>query len=291
MKKTLLIILMLYVVTGFAQKITNVRSAQDGNNINIYYDLITNKTSQLFNVSVYCSMNGGKTYGNALTGVSGDVGKNINPGLSKKIVWNVFQDVSELKGEIVFNVKAEVDAVNKDSTKKKDPYRKRIFIASSTSNAAQGGFMAGRTGKIGYYLSLRHSINPRGFSASKLECDTISVINYDKPDGYYKFTSDVAKIRFSLCGGVMHQFTKHIHGFSGLGFGFSSLFWKINEYKFTDPAVSIGSRWAKYKPWDVSGLEWEVGIMYNYKWVLAHVGFTTLKFQRSNITAGIGIAF
>ena len=293
MKKIFLFVFLIQSYFAFAQKIANVHSEQDGNNINIYYDLLSKKNNQNFNISVYCSTDGGKTYGNALIGVSGDIGKNIVPGKNKKIVWNVFQDMNNLNGDIVFNVKAEVIIFGiKDSLISiKEIKKRKTLISTSASFNATGGLMIGRIGKTGYYMSCRYNINPAGYKTSTLVCDTASITNYDKTDEYYKFTNRVARPRFSLCGGITYQFAKKFHAYTGLGYGISNLFWEIEEYKYTETSGTTGKRWVAYNGWEKKGLEWEIGALFNYKWFALHVGFTTLSFSRSSLTLGIGVAF
>jgi len=107
------IILILSVLTFWiqgilAQQITNVRAEQNERTIDITYDLTGLETGSWFAVSIYCSTDGGKTYGSALKSVTGDVGNGITGGTGKKITWNVLADLDEfIADNAVFKVVAK----------------------------------------------------------------------------------------------------------------------------------------------------------------------------------------
>ncbi|OPZ97875.1 MAG: hypothetical protein BWY70_01378 [Bacteroidetes bacterium ADurb.Bin408] len=95
-------ILLVFLVTGInAQNVTNADSRQEGKKIIITYTL-----DKPADISVYCSMDGGKTFGPALQKVTGDVGRTVPAGCNT-IVWDVLAEVNELQGEnIAFKIKA-----------------------------------------------------------------------------------------------------------------------------------------------------------------------------------------
>ncbi|MBU2649358.1 MAG: fibrobacter succinogenes major paralogous domain-containing protein [Bacteroidetes bacterium] len=90
----------------FSQEIRNVRFTQEGKNINIYYDL-NGDTQNDYNISVYCSTDGGKTWGDPLQKVSGSVGDNTRPGAGKKISWDVLSEREKLEGQVKFRIVAK----------------------------------------------------------------------------------------------------------------------------------------------------------------------------------------
>ncbi len=87
------------------QTISSLRFEPSGKMIDVYYDL-SGKTDESFQVNLYCSLDGGKTWGVSLKYVSGAVGENIKPGIGKKITWDVLQEKDKLVGEIKFKVEA-----------------------------------------------------------------------------------------------------------------------------------------------------------------------------------------
>lgn len=106
---------------AFAQKIQNVRAEQQGKKINIYYNITEAKTQQTFDVKVYCSKDGGSTWGNPLYYVTGDVGKGVSGGYNKKIVWDVLKEVERLRGDdIKFQVRAKITGGGNTITDSRD---------------------------------------------------------------------------------------------------------------------------------------------------------------------------
>lgn len=98
------ILLFLSITAGFgtqAQSVTNVDYYQSGKQIVVTYSL--DKTA---NISVFCSTDGGSTFGSALKRVTGDVGSNVAPG-SKSLTWDVLAETEKLTGDnIVFKVQS-----------------------------------------------------------------------------------------------------------------------------------------------------------------------------------------
>ena len=96
----------LAVGVAFSQKVSNVDAYQEGKNIVITYSL-----SEAGMVSaVYCSTDGGRTWGAPLRHVSGDVNKSVSAG-SHRVVWDVLSEREHLKGENIC-FKVEVEAGN-----------------------------------------------------------------------------------------------------------------------------------------------------------------------------------
>ena len=104
MKKTILqIALALLCFTAQAQKVSNIRAEQRGQDIVVLYTLETTSPCE---VSLLLSQDNGATWGSALKNVSGDVGKNISAG-EKQITWKVLEEREQLVGDkIKFKVLA-----------------------------------------------------------------------------------------------------------------------------------------------------------------------------------------
>jgi len=88
--------------------VVNVNSKQVNLNIEVYYDITGSDANDRFNVSLFCSIDGGKTYSSVLNFVNGDVGYNVEGGFGKKIIWNVLEEMNHLIAEeVVFKVRLE----------------------------------------------------------------------------------------------------------------------------------------------------------------------------------------
>ena len=91
-------------VCSFGQTVSNVDAYQEGKNIIITYD--TDKAGSVGDV--YCSTDGGRTWGEPLRQVTGDVNKLVSAG-SHRIVWDVLSEREKLAGEnICFKVLQKV---------------------------------------------------------------------------------------------------------------------------------------------------------------------------------------
>ena len=87
-------------VCSFGQTVSNVDAYQEGKNIIITYD--TDKAGSVGDV--YCSTDGGRTWGEPLRQVTGDVYKQVPAG-RHRIVWDVLSEREKLAGaNICFKV-------------------------------------------------------------------------------------------------------------------------------------------------------------------------------------------
>jgi hypothetical protein len=91
---------------GSAQRITNVTPQTVGNKIIVHYNIEDSKDDQLYEVALYSSQD---KFSQALRSVSGNgVGNSVSPGTERVIIWDVLKDVSQLTGEVSFEVRALV---------------------------------------------------------------------------------------------------------------------------------------------------------------------------------------
>jgi len=110
MKQVFSIIILFFLTTTIAnaQLVTNIRFEQSGKQVVIYYD-ISGVRSSTWNIEIYCSQDGGTTWGNPLRKLNGDFGPAIKPGTNKQIKWDVLDEREKLEGEISFKVTATED--------------------------------------------------------------------------------------------------------------------------------------------------------------------------------------
>ena len=95
-------------LTAQAQKVSNIRAEQRGQEIVVLYSLETTSPCE---VSLLLSQDNGVTWGSPLKNVSGDIGKNISAG-EKQITWKVLEEREQLVGD---NLKFKVIANGKKS--------------------------------------------------------------------------------------------------------------------------------------------------------------------------------
>jgi hypothetical protein len=90
----------------YAQKVSNVTFRQEQSNIIVSYDLETKTPCK---ISLFVSIDDGKSWQGPLKKVTGDVGAKIASG-NHSITWNVLEEFEELRGDkIKFQVRADAD--------------------------------------------------------------------------------------------------------------------------------------------------------------------------------------
>lgn len=107
MKRLFYLILTLsFSYLSYSQTVENIRVEPDGDNIKINFRIGGSAESQLYNVYLTCSMDGGPRF--TPKTVIGDVGNNIRGGKSfYTILWDVFEDLDEI-GNAEFFVRVEL---------------------------------------------------------------------------------------------------------------------------------------------------------------------------------------
>lgn len=108
-----------------AQKVSNIRAEQRGQEIVVLYSLETNFPCE---VSLLFSQDNGKSWSSPLQNVTGDVGRNISSG-EKQIIWEVLSEREQLVGDVVkFKVLCKNAKFASDRTVKKDNWFRISFI-------------------------------------------------------------------------------------------------------------------------------------------------------------------
>ncbi|MFQ6115537.1 MAG: formylglycine-generating enzyme family protein, partial [bacterium] len=100
-----------------AQSIENIRFHQaEDDRVIVNYDIVGGK-DQRFEVSLLVSDEGGQTFYIQPRSVTGDVGKDVEGGRGKQIIWEVLSDIRRLQGDaFIFKVIAKPDRPRLDQT-------------------------------------------------------------------------------------------------------------------------------------------------------------------------------
>lgn len=275
MKKFILIVtvLSLNILHAPCQKVTNVRSSQSGNKIVVLYDL-----SGKADVSVTMKA-GDQKY--SATRLSGDIGKGINRGQDRKIIWDVLSEYPDgfEADSVVFTVKAT-------------PVWRTFVLAEGAVSPSplqgSGGFMVGRVARWGYYLKFRSSFmfapsNDGFFSNSRVTTDgyTMSVTQSDinkLVTGNNKKTELICDVG-AICNFSMKpEYPMYVY--LGLGYGLRQQMWEFS-----------GNKWLRYAPTSAEGVSVDLGMMFSLKNFLIDVGVNTINFQYAEIQFGLGWLF
>lgn len=260
-----------------SQTISDIRTVQSGNNILVNYSISGARFNQTFNVSVYVSRDGGRTFQGPLSAVSGDVGKNITKG-NKEITWEVFREVADLEGDIVFDVRAEVI---------EEEIKRSWFVSYSGNLIAPVGLSFGQVGKTSWYISAK--LSPSVRTKAIYVCDNEKVIKYEG-EGYYTFDNKEIVSCYMLSAGLIFQSGRNFFIYTGAGYGSKVLIWHINEYTYPDDQPA-GDSYVKNTGYSYSGFEVEAGMILRFGKVLVSCGATNLNFTRIDFAFGLGYSF
>lgn len=88
------------------QDIKNFRAVQEGNQVKISYDLSGAK--KMYNISLYYTLDKGKTWLGPMLKISGDAGGSQSPGTNKLIIWDALSEQGPLDGMVQFKLETEI---------------------------------------------------------------------------------------------------------------------------------------------------------------------------------------
>ncbi len=276
-KLTLFLLLTIGFITTQAQQVTNIQPKLVGNNMEIAYEITSANFNQKFDISLFVSFDGGKTFKGPMT-LSENDKKEIEGG-NHKISWNVFKDVNSLKGDIVFDIRAKVI---------EEKIKKHYFVqysagalVSSINYITPLGFRVGMVGKTGWYVA--------GYFNTFATTD----YNYDgetmDKDIFYEFTDQTLYPRMAVTAGVTFQLGWQSYLYAGAGYATKKYYTQINELNLNGSIDS--EHWANNTEQEESGVEVEVGTILNFNKLSISIGLSTFNFKHIGANAGIGIAF
>ncbi len=107
MKGLLFLGCILLPLITFSQKLENLKAVVQGEKIIVSYDISQGYDGDKFDISLYASHN---NFTSSLQRVNGDVGRGLTPGKDKKIEVDAKNEIGNYKGELSFEVRAEVIA-------------------------------------------------------------------------------------------------------------------------------------------------------------------------------------
>lgn len=107
MKTFLLLIVLFGWGSAFAQKIQIDRIDVRGNKIIVRYILNDENKKRKYSVNLFSSYD---KFLQPLTKVTGDVGADVRPGLDKRIIWSITNEIGDYKGPITFEIRGNVVA-------------------------------------------------------------------------------------------------------------------------------------------------------------------------------------
>ena len=258
---------------AYSQRVTNVRAEQKGDSIVVSYDL-----SAKADVSVRLKVDNKRR---PIKRVSGAVGKAMEKGKDKAIVWNVLADNPDgfEEDNVVFTVKA-------------NPVWRTFLVAEGAVSPVplqgSGGFMVGRAARWGYYLKFRSSFmfapsNNGVFQDNWIEVDDERTL-YSSSDIKKLITGRKKNTELICDAGAMYNFSMNTDYpmlvYLGLGYGMRRQMWEFKD-----------NIWLKYGPTAFEGVSVDLGMMFSLKNFIIDVGVNTINFQYAEIQFGLGWLF
>ncbi len=93
-----------------AQQFTGFETRQMGDNISLIYSVEGEQLGELFSFEPYYSLDGERTFRPMRT-VWGNIGRGVPGGKNQIFVWDVLEDVNELRGDVTFKLKGKHHSV------------------------------------------------------------------------------------------------------------------------------------------------------------------------------------
>ena len=258
-----------------AQQIEGVRSEVKDDKILVHFVINGGSLTDNFDISLYESSDGGKTFIGPLKEVKGDAGTGIRKG-SRTIIWDALKEMPLLSDTMVFQVRAV-----------KEHVKRKFFIIWEGNSVTWIGLRAGMLGKVGFYYEFR--ANPNAFLKSSFTYNNGVITDY-YPEGYYTFSGKNGYSAVSAVAGINWQIIPDLYINAGAGFGKENYLVQIDQFEYGNSWTG-SQAYAKYMGYCFSGLEIDAGLMYKLKWIIFSAGVTTISFNTYNWTAGIGVAF
>jgi hypothetical protein len=129
-----LFILFASLTSIISQTVDSIKVEQTGELIKVHYKILNSSQSQVFRVTVYCSINGGLQ--SVIKNLSGDFGDNVIGGRPEYMVlWDVLKDVDEVKS-VDFSVRAELlkDYSIANTSGSKTLSKRRFYVLAAVGN-------------------------------------------------------------------------------------------------------------------------------------------------------------
>lgn len=265
---------------GFSQKVGSVSfSLVKGNTqIEVLYSIYPVTDELKYESSLWLSIDGGATFIGPLKAVTGDAGKlKILPTGTLKIVWDIYKEVDDLEGKIVFQVRLNTEKIPIPTTK--------YALYQFSPNAPFGVMYAKRKYK-GYYLKLQSNFN---FSRTDYHASEKGLTNYNG-DGYWVIGSQEKKSTLFVSGGYFGKLKPMLFYYAGLGYGQYRVLWDYTTYLPDDKIDKQGR--ALVKEVSRTGLLSELGLIYllKNKYPISF-GIQNVNFGYWTFSTGVGLKF
>ncbi|MBQ4162063.1 MAG: hypothetical protein IJD84_04110 [Parabacteroides sp.] len=261
----------------YAQRISNVSFEPFGKAIRVHYTLSRLSFDSYVAVNLFVSTNGGETFIGPLLEVQGDIGKVTGNG-EKSVIWQVMDEIGQLQGEIVFELRGEVA---------KEKLKTENIFMYNVSGSSYFGLMYGRVARWGYYVRGKTNFS---FENAPYTCDNSGVFSYEGENDFYVVDKASKRSRFGITGGALFRPISCLYLYAGAGYGYRRLLWHAETFDFQSEQ-KIGDIWAVNADNSAEGVEAELGGIFRYKKLAFSLGVNTVAFSFFEVNGAIGLFF
>lgn len=239
-------------IAAIAQKsVSDIRIQQQDSLLYVFYNL-----KNPSDISLYFSLDDGKTFTGPLTNVTGDVGTDVANGTGKLIIWDIVKEIGYIDID-----RARVKVVANQTAQQRTPRilkRQSLLMGGVAFNNNQLSYtlMYGQVKKWGWYGKVK------------------SNFRFDTKDGFYDYRDpNHAPIFWSgennnsrlaaMVGGIWNM-TRPVMIYAGAGYGFRHINWE-----------TIGKQKIRMSQYSYQGAEIELGIIARWKKFLISAGISS----------------
>ena len=278
-KFIILLFLFFSAFTLFAENASNIRVRQEGKTIVVTYDL-RNKSI----VRLLMATDAAPKY-RELKAVTGNVGKRVDAGKDRKIVWNLLDEQDEF---VAKGVRFRVEATSLYEHYATQTKVKTVIMGqagySLVPQLSYGGMIGQMYKGVGWFVSGRSNFNfPE---PAKYECYKNGELkNYG---GVPFYTGNYQTTHWAVYGGFMMNFLEWStkNKFNTFGFYLGGGYGKRElQLELTN------GQWVKYRPTSFESGGANAGLFFSVYGVTLHAGASTIGFEYLEIEAGIGFMF
>ena len=281
-KYIILLLILLSAITSFAENATNVRVRQEGKSIIITYDL-----SQKSVVRLLMASSNSENY-TELKAISGNVGKGVPAGKSRKIVWHPLEENEKF---IAQNVRFKVEAQSNYEYYTQHAKIKTLVMGQvgySVAPQLSYGVMIGQMYKgIGWFANVRTDFQSR--YPTDLYTGRWTYGWQNGLDETPFFSGKSHKSHFDVKVGFMMNFlewsTKNKFNtfgcYIGAGYGNRTLQWETTDGTWVNIANGSTER----------GVSANIGIFGSISGATISAGVSTINFAYMEVEMGIGFMF
>lgn len=272
------IILIFFGMPVVGQQVKKVTFVFRNNRIEVDYCLTGLGWNYRALPELYYSVDGGKSFRGPLKKISGDSGFQ-NFGGRKKLIWDVFSEVDELEGRLMFEVREKIE---------RKPEKTENLLMYRVAETTVWGVMYARVKRWGGYADFR--TNGHFSWDSDYTCNRSGQIEHTSNEIYYRMGKRERLVRWGMTAGIVGRIGYPLYWYAGLGYGKRQVLWDADVYAYKDDRKT-GSWWLQNRDDSCSGLEWQVGAGGRYRRFLLTVGLIGLKGELQEMTGGIGVFF